>query len=325
MPSSLMPSLPQPRSQERAAIANGKPRGLTVWGLVCAACLVFGCSEPGAQHAADEEQAAALPTGDSPSSAKDPSRISVSDLRRKLKANDQAEFIKSGGKIVKANLYKSGIQDLAPLKGLELDMLDISNNPVSKLDPLIGMPLKTLIMEQTRVTDLTPLEGLQLEHLNVKDCKISDITALNGMPLKTLNLNATDITDIETIKSLSLETLWIPATAVTDLTPLAGKKLVSLDIERTSITSLQVLEDMESLRRLNIVDTPITDLTPLSQLRLERLLFSPERIKSGLQAVRSMPSLQTLGTSFEGQMPAAQFWQAFDAGQLPPADSDSPR
>jgi internalin A len=115
---------------------------------------------------------------------------------------------------------------------------------------------------------------------------------------------------------MPLKTLWVASTKITDLSPLVGKDLTSLDVEKTPVNDLSVLSGMSSLRRLNIAEAAVTDLTPLARVRLERLIFTPSRIENGLDVVRQMPTLQTLGTNFDRQMPAAEFWKALDAGQL---------
>jgi hypothetical protein len=78
---------------------------------------------------------------------------------------------------------------------------------------------------------------------------------------------------------------------------------------------------MSSLRRLNIAGSAVSDLTSVTSLPLERLIFTPGRIQRGLDELRRIPTLRTLGTTFDGQMPADEFWKALDAGQLPTTSS----
>jgi len=51
-----------------------------------------------------------------------------------------------------------------------------------------------------------------------------------------------------------------------------------------------------------------------------RLIFTPAKIKTGLDVVRKMTSLQELGTRFDDaaddKMPPASFWELYDKGEL---------
>ena len=64
----------------------------------------------------------------------------------------------------------------------------------------------------------------------------------------------------------------------------------------------------------------MTDLTPLGSLHLKRLIFTPSRIKKGLDVVRKMSSLEELGTRFDDKaddkMPPAAFWELYDKGEM---------
>ena len=104
-----------------------------------------------------------------------------------------------------------------------------------------------------------------------------------------------------------------------DLAPIAEHGLVSLDVQGSAINDLSSLVKMTSLKRLNISQTDVTDLTPLAGLELSRLIFSPEKITKGIEAVRNMASLQELDTSFEGNsrpMSPSEFWERYDAGEF---------
>ena len=121
----------------------------------------------------------------------------------------------------------------------------------------------------------------------------------------------TQVSDISAVKEMPLNTLWLTESKVEDLTTLKGKSLWSLDIEGTQIKDLSVLSEMKSLQRLNIANTEIDDLTPLKDLQLQRLIFTPDKIKKGMEHVRLMRSLRELKTSFDTRRPN-EFWQEFD-------------
>lgn len=241
-------------------------------------------------------------------------RLTPSELRVRLNANERATFRVSGNDIVRAELFQSGVRSIEALRGVPLEYLDLGMTDVSDLGPLAGMPLKELILENTPVSDISVLKGMQLEGLKLQNTKVTDLSVLQGMPLQQLNLMNVPISDLTPFASMPLSTLWIPQTKVTDLTPLAGLKLVSLDIQNTGVTSLQPLANMTTLKRLNIADTPIEDLTPLQGLRLERLTLSPGRIQVGMDVIRQMPSLAQIQPTVETPIDAADFWKRYDLG-----------
>ncbi|WP_075089409.1 hypothetical protein [Verrucomicrobium spinosum] len=118
---------------------------------------------------------------------------------------------------------------------------------------------------------------------------MSDISGLRKSPLSMVWLNGCPVSNIAPLKGLPLKSLTLHLTRVVDLSPLSGS----------------------SLERLHIGETPVEDLTPLLGLHLTRLVFTPDRIKKGLEVVKAMP-LGEIGTKFaeEGNdlKPPAAFW-----------------
>ena len=262
----------------------------------------------------------------------DPPVLLPSELRRLLKANENAKFNRVGNVIVEAELFQSGVKSIDALKGLPLRSVDLGMTEVSDISPLAGMPLRRLILENTPVSDISVIKGMPLEVLYLQNTKVTDISIVAGMPLRELNLLNVPVSDLTQIAELPLETLWIPRTKVTDLSPLAGRTLVSLDVQATEVSDLSPLSDMMTLRRLNIANTPVTDLTPLKGLKLERITLTPETITSGMEVLRDMSSLTQILTSMytETRQSAAEFWQKYDAGVWkdkgdPPDSSESPK
>jgi hypothetical protein len=128
----------------------------------------------------------------------------------------------------------SALEDLGPLAGLQLTVLDIHDTGVTNLLPLRGMPLRELDCSNTRVPDLAPLKELPLEILRCSHIAITDLAALQGKPL------------IE---------LWCDHTGVRDLTPLQGMPLRTLRVEeeqlRSSPANLETLRGLAQLQSLN--------------------------------------------------------------------------
>jgi hypothetical protein len=57
----------------------------------------------------------------------------------------------------------NGLRNIAPLKGMPLKGLWLSNTAVDDLSALAGMPLSDLRFQETKVTDLTPLDGMAIQ------------------------------------------------------------------------------------------------------------------------------------------------------------------
>jgi internalin A len=227
----------------------------------------------------------------------------------------QGQFEPRAGGIA-AVLRESGISDLSPLKEIRLKELDLQNNPVNDLSPLQGLPLEALYLEGTQVSDLRPLKGMSLRILYLSGTKVSDLSPLRGVPLRELNLLGTQVTDLGPLYGAPLEIAWLNETPVSDLTPLEASPLVSLTIHRTRVANLSPIRNLRTLQRLHVAETPVSDLTPLEGLELVRLIFSPERIRKGIGVARKMGSIREIGTSLEGRLSAATFWEMYDKGEF---------
>jgi hypothetical protein len=71
-----------------------------------------------------------------------------------------------------------------------------------------------------------------------------------------------------------------------------------------------------SLKLLWIDDTGITDLTPLQGMPLEDVRLTPKKITKGLDVLRDMKSLKTIGPDWLQGWPAAKFWERYDKGEF---------
>lgn len=237
-------------------------------------------------------------------------------FQRELKArnpflrleNMRAE--EENGRIVRAEFENADLVDLSPLASTKLEALGIRNSLIQDLSPLKELPLKALYLEECQVKDLSPLANSSISTLWVTYAPLADIKPLEGLPLKELNLLGTQVKDITPLAKSPLEMLWLNETQVSEIAPLAELPLVSLTLHKTPVKDLSPLAKSTSLRRLHIGETAVEDLTPLAGMKLDRLIFTPEKIQSGLEVIRQMPSLKELDTQF-GQTPLrtpAQFW-----------------
>jgi hypothetical protein len=95
------------------------------------------------------------------------------------------------------------------------------------------------------------------------------------------------------------------------------KALVRLYLHTTKVSdaSLTKFKGMP-LTVLWIHNTDITDLTPLQGLPLEDIRLTPKNITRGLDILRHMKSLKTIGIDYNQSCPAAEFWQRYDKGEF---------
>ncbi len=238
-------------------------------------------------------------------------------LHEQLRKNNpaytgQAQFAQDPVIGLIGDFSRTGITDISALQGIPFGALDLKGQAVSDLAPLRGMPLKLLGLENTKVIDLTALKSMKIEKLYLNNTPVQDLRPLAGMPLRELMLVGTGVKDLGPLHGAPLQMLWINDTVVTDIAPLAECPLQSLTLHRTPVANLGPLARITGLKRLHIGETPVHDLTPLKGLSLERLIFSPASIQTGLDDIRKMQSLTQLGITFEAMMPPEQFWQTYD-------------
>jgi Leucine-rich repeat (LRR) protein len=94
------------------------------------------------------------------------------------------------------------------------------------------------------------------------------------------------------------------------------KNLSGLNLQGTQVSDagLAHLKGLP-LKVLHIQNTAITDLTPLQGMPLEELRLIPKNITQGLDLLRKMKSLKTIGNSSQA-WPAAEFWERYDKGEF---------
>ena len=109
---------------------------------------------------------------------------------------------------------------LTPLTGLRLEQLSLSGcRTLRDLAPLRGMPLQTLNLSRTAVADLEPLVESPLRELNLEGCaNLGDLKPL--MKIATLEslllpMQSKDIEFLRSLPSLQrIDTVWGTATGV---------------------------------------------------------------------------------------------------------------
>jgi len=242
------------------------------------------------------------------------------------------------------SIVESAVTDLSPLEGLDLRELHFTPARITKgieaarnMKSLQGIrlnrygdytpvhefwaredlhvALKAKNPKYTRRgwcrTDRGKVADVRMEH-----CEVTDLSPVQGMPLRSLVCGHNPLTDLSPIKGMPLETLFIWATKVTDLSPVKGMRLKRFSASGTPITDLAPLAGMTTLETLSIDGSRVTDLTPLKGLKIEHMAFTPKMITQGIEAVREMGTLKSIGPYWDNRLEPDEFWQKYDAGEF---------
>ena len=70
------------------------------------------------------------------------------------------------------------------------------------------------------------------------------------------------------------------------------------------------------LKRLYIYGTRVTDLKPLQAMQLDDIRLGPKDITQGLDTLRDMKSLKTIGLHHWHALPAVEFWARYEKGEF---------
>ena len=228
----------------------------------------------------------------------------ISRIQRILiKANPgykgQGKLHQENGEIFAGEFPNCGLKDLSPPRGLKLNALDLSGNPVREIRHLRGMPLNRLFLENTMVESLIDLVDANLVELRLNGSPVRSLKGLEGQPLENLYAVGTRISDIKPLKNSQLRQLWLTESPISDFSPLSGLPLISLTAHRTLLEDLSFVRELPLIQRLHIGETLVSDLTPLAGLNLTRLVFSPDRIERGLNTAKSLSNIGEIGTKFD--------------------------
>ncbi len=148
------------------------------------------------------------------------------------------------------------------------------------IEPASGQ-VTSLILSAAGLDDLRPLQALK----NLQTLVLGGGTVEKRGPLFQL----------ASLHGLTLSHLALPWTMVEDLTPLAGMPLIDVDLSGSIVS----------------------DITPVLSEHLQKLAFSTDKVRRGVAPLRALSTVKNLGISWDQLMPAASFWQAYDAGELP--------
>jgi serine/threonine protein kinase len=250
-----------------------------------------------------------------------PAEEQVEEVRRELKRRNpgfdgRMETRIEGGVVTEFQIVTDKVTDIAPIRVFDaLRVLVCSGTYTDKPNGLLA--------------DLTPLEGMNLAgltHLGLWKTKVSDAGLAyfkDCKGLRRLGLGWTKVSDaglanFKDCKNLTF--LNLAGTKVSDVglgyfKDCKNLKYLWLDRTQAGDAGLGQFKGIP-LRALSIDDTGITDLTPLQGMALEEIRLTPKNIKRGLDIIRDMKSLKTIGIAWQQTWPAAEFWQRYDKGEF---------
>ncbi len=109
------------------------------------------------------------------------------------------------------NISNFMLNDLTPIKGMNLTMLDCSLNNLTGLSPLKGMHLKRLDCSSNKITSLDFIKDVTVQELDCSFNLIKEVQPLKNSSLRSINLNGNNIEDIHyLLEAGSLEKVIIP-------------------------------------------------------------------------------------------------------------------
>ena len=165
------------------------------------------------------------------------------------------------------DLHNQQITSLEPLIGLpQLEQLYLNDNQIADISPLAQLTkLTTLHLDNNQIQDLSPLTNLDaLAVLFANGNRITSLTPLTKLSgLTQLIVNDNQIKEVEPLQAhLQLTNLSLGNNRLTDITPLATViNLQELSLRNNQITRLDTLHPLSQLTRLDSQNNPLTSKT----------------------------------------------------------------
>jgi uncharacterized membrane protein len=259
---------------------------------------------------ADVKRIAALPA------AEQVEEVRKELVRRNPGFDGKFEHKIEAGLVTEFRIVTDKVTDIAPIRLFDaLRVLECRstwtgkpNGLLADLTPLAGMNLAGLTslgLQNTQVTDA----GM----VYFKDCK--NLTELRLSSTQVSDVGLAHFKNCENLLCLSLDYTQVSEAGLAhfkDCKALTKLYLQDTQVSEAGLTHFKGI----SLRVLWIRNTGITDLTPLQGMPLEQILLTPKNITRGLDILRDMKSLKTIGIDHKPAWPAAEFWQRYDKGEF---------
>ena len=202
-----------------------------------------------------------------------------------------------------ADVPQGDVSDLSLLSHMpNLTELCLASQAIDDLAPLAGLELEVLILSDNQITDLTPLAGLDsLEELWLGGNPIADASPLAGLEnLRLLNLDLGGaeggaLDSLDFLSGLSLDSLSLAQRTVSggDWSPLAGLgELEYLLLWPPRDGALEAALGLERLAAFDLGDARLEDLSSLAGCPVEDLRVHNQL--NSLEGVGALPNLRNL-------------------------------
>ena len=203
----------------------------------------------------------------------------------------ELSFLKNS-KLKKLFFYsQTALEDVSPLVGMPLESLTLRNTRVPNLSFLKKSKLRYLSLFSSANLSIKGLKDLQIEHLELSECTLSNISVIKYLPLNFLDLSKTNIKTLNSLSKLRLTSLIINDTEISSLKPIAKMPLERLEIMNTKVNDLSVLEGMP-LRVIQLTGCiKIEDLSPLKECPALTTISIPLHIDD-FSFINALPNLQ---------------------------------
>ncbi len=178
-----------------------------------------------------------------------------------------------------------------------------------------GRDIGHLQLDGTVVTDLEPLEGLELKSISLNDIPVRDISSLGrgtlAQTLEKVSLRGSYAVDFSALNACGkLEVLDVFFAPDFDLAEFKGNKLRILNIGGTSTKEIGVVSNMP-LEEIYMEQIHVEDISPLLQCEMLKKVVLPKSAKniSALRALRKLERISFRSGDAGPMQSTAEFWQ----------------
>lgn len=186
------------------------------------------------------------------------------------------------------------IVDITPVNLIDtICVLDLSNNPINKLDLSLMTNLSIIKLNNTLVDNLTGLTNcLNIKYLECCNVQLSNLLGIEScLNLTNLLIDNNNLTNLSSINNLTnITTLSANNNKLTNLSDLSKMvKLESLSVNNNQIAQIDDIKSLESLTELNIANNLIESIEVIINFKsLEKFSSNNNLLSKPSIAVRRL-------------------------------------
>jgi serine/threonine-protein kinase len=207
----------------------------------------------------------------------------------------RGEPVVNEGKVIEVEFRSDTITDLSPLRAFAyLRVLgclgsDKGANKLVDIAPLRGMPLTKLTLTNTRVSDLSPLKGMSLAYLYIGTTQVTNLTPLEGMPLRVLSCINCPVSDIAVLSSCK----WMEQIDARNT-----------DVTAAGVTALQIALPNCKIKLDDPVKTEVSakSITNINDPAFQQWMKDVQAMPAEMQVEAVSKKLIELNPGFDGKL-----------------------